>query len=388
MALARLTAAALVAVAPADLTLRAREPAPEGSVREVSIDGVVVASEVTAPVIVGWDRVWSVEGEHADEASAFLEIADLAWRARTRLERGDVPAAEPLFERLFVTYEGRRGPTAAVVCEGLLRCRLRRNAHTLAVGAWLSWLHARTPGEGPQWYQRRSPTGADASALPLDEPTGLIPDLPPIWVDLPAVRAFATGPASSEGLGEREHDLAALYRYAAAMTAGVDASLPDLGSRDGAVRLVWDVVAAQSEREEERAAGRRGIDARLRADPRGWEEAWLRTALGRSLLVDLDPEQRRRGVIELLRVRVGHEHDAPYLAGLALAEAAVALVEAGDLAGGTRLRREFLDRFPGHPAASWDRIVLWPEDGAGSPSARGPASESGGFLDKGRALHG
>jgi hypothetical protein len=51
------------------------------------------------------------------------------------------------------------------------------------------------------------------------------------------------------------------------------------------------------------------------------------------------------------------------------------MLESGDLAGATVLRREFLDRFPGHPVASWDRIVLWPEAGSDAgPTANARSS--------------
>jgi hypothetical protein len=370
--LAAVACAALVQ-AGAELVLRGQEPAPSGGVVEVSVDGVVVASAVTAPVVIGWDRVREVSGEHAEEAAAFAELADMAWRARIRLERGDVPAAEPLFERLFVTYQHRAGPTAATVCEGLLRCRLRRNAHTLAVGAWLAWLHARSADSGPQWYQRRG-APPEGGGFRIDGATGLLPDLPPIWIDLPAVRAFAKTPLESSGLGAREQELAALYVHAARLAGGGDAPLPRVSSADPGVRLVEDIVAAQGASEEERVAGRRAIEARLRAEPTGWEDAWLRTAMGRSLLTHTQPEERQRGIIELLRVRVLHERDCPYMAGLALAHAAVAVLNAGDAAGATVLRRELLDRFPGHPAASWDRIIMWPEEGAGGEAAGAPSA--------------
>jgi hypothetical protein len=373
--LAALTGAAIAQSGP-ELVLRAAEPAPSGSIVEITPDGVVVGSTVTAPVIVGWDRVREVRGEHAGEAGAFAEIADMAWRANARLQRGDVPGAEPLFERLFATYQEREGPTAAAVCEGLLRCRLRRNAHTLATSAWLSWLHARTPGDGPQWYQRRDESGVAEAEIPIDEATGLLPDLPPIWLDLPAVEAFAGAPPATGDFGTRERDLASLYVHAAQLATGGSGPMPRAASGDAAVRLVWDLVAAQSRDEQERAAGRKAVEARLARGPLGWEDAWLRTALARSLLLGASAEERQRGVIELLRVRVLHARDCPYLAGLALAEAAVALAELGDPDGGSMLRREFLDRFPGHPAASWDRILAWPHGGARGGGAAAGAEPS------------
>lgn len=346
------------------LTLRGGATPPVGEVVACSIEGVIIASPVTGQVIVGWDRVRSVSGKHADEAGAFAEVSDNAWRAISRLERGDIPAAEPLFEGLFTTYRDRTGPTAAAVCGGLLRCRLERGAHTLAVGAWLAWLHASSADAGSVWFVSTVNTGI--SALGADPETGLLPGLPPIWLDLPAVRVFGDAPSTTASFGERERTLAQLYRHAARAQRGTREPMPRLTNPDPAVRLVWDIVAAQSRSDPERAAGRKAVEVRLRKEPVGWLDAWLRTALGRSLLLEDETAERQRGVIELLRVRITHERDAPYLAGLALADAAVALRDLGDDEAATMLRRELLDLFPDHPATGWNPIMLWDD----SPSAR------------------
>ncbi|MBK7404759.1 MAG: hypothetical protein IPJ41_09025 [Phycisphaerales bacterium] len=372
-----LLTAAVCAGPEGDLVLRGHEPAPVGQVREVGPEGVVVGSAVAGSVIVGWDRVLQVGGDHAPEAAAFEQVADEAWRASARLERGDTPAAEPLFERLFAKYQGARGPTAAVVAEGLLRCRLHRNAHTLAVSAWLAWLNARRQGDGPQWYQPRAWTADEQATIQIDASTGLIGDLPPIWLDLPAVRVFAGASMEGGSFGPREQSLAVLYRHAAQTELGVSEPMPRPDSNDEAVRLVWDVVAAQSLIDTERAAGRKAVESRLRKEPSGWLEAWLRIALARSLVREPDPEQQRRGVIELIRVRVAHDRDDPYLAGLALAEAAVTLRAMGQDAGAGELRRELLDRFPGHPATLWDRIVVWPAPASADALMHTPRAGTG-----------
>ena len=363
-----LALALLAAVAGAqpesEVILRGGAQPPEGRIVTCSIEGVVIASPVTGETVIGWDSVRLVTGDHADEARAFADVGDKAWRGLRRLERGDIPAAEPLLEGLFVTYRTRTGPTAAAVTGGLLRCRLERGAHTLAIAAWLSWMHARSADPGRQWFTG----GSDAGTGPLgaDEATGLLPDLPPIWLDLPAVRVFSDAPLGGTDFGDREQALAELYRHAARARCGVREPMPRLTSPDPGVHLVWDIVAAQSPSPQERTTGRKAIEVRLRKEPSGWLDAWLRVALGRSLLLEDDAEQRQRGVIELLGVRVMHERDSAYLAGLALADSVVALKGLGDDQAASMLRRELLDRFPGHPATGWEPIMVW----EGAPSAR------------------
>jgi hypothetical protein len=41
------------------------------------------------PLIIGWDRVRGLGGDQKAEWGKYAEVADKAWRARTRLERGD-----------------------------------------------------------------------------------------------------------------------------------------------------------------------------------------------------------------------------------------------------------------------------------------------------------
>lgn len=353
-----------------ELVLRHGEPAPSGQIRVVSVDGVVVGSSVASPVIVGWDRIKSVHGPYAEEAQAYLHNADQLWRAESRLARGDAAAAEPIFEQLFEIYRTRQGPTAAAVCKGLLRCRLRRNAQTLAVDAWLAWLHARDSNDGPLWYQSRS---GQTDAFDIDQTTGLLPQLPPIWLDLPAVRVFANrSKMGADQMGSQQSDLASLYEYAAALATGRvahDDQMPYISSHASGVLLVADIVQAQSLDAQQRQAGRQAIIDRLKDVQGGWLAAWLETALGRSLLLENDLEQQQRGVIELLRVRVLRQVDSPYLAGLALAQAAVALKHMGKTDAADLLRQELLDAFPGHPATTWDEIDIWPSHQQGNQAA-------------------
>jgi len=335
------------------LELRGGAAAPSGTIVGCSAEGVTVVSSLTGEITIGWDRVRSVSGEHADAASEYMDVADKAWRATSRLERGDIAAAEPLLEELFADYAGQQGPTASAVCGGLLRCRLERGAHTLAVGAWLAWLHTRDGGT------RTAPDAGTGTSPTTDEETGLAPDLPPVWLGLPAVRVFSQTPLNADQYGDRAAQLALLYQHAALLESGTPQPMPRLEGNDPGVRMVWEIVAARSPVETERLTGRRAIEKRLKSEPVGWTDAWLRTALGRSLLREADVDEQRRGVIELLRVRVEHERDAPYLAGLALAEAAVTMRSLGDDAAASLLRRELLDTFPGHPASTWEPVSRW-----------------------------
>lgn len=320
-------------------------PVP-GEVTEVSAQGATIGGTVVA-----WDRIRTITGDGA-VAEAFAEyslIAEQAWRARSRLQRGDTLGAEPLFEQLFERYRGSKGPMSRLVCEGLLRCRLRRGA---IVGATEAWLATLDIGGGGEW-------AVDANLPPvIDGETGLVPALPPMWTASSAV-ASLTGMAKPTS--EQASVLAAWYARAAAFECGLE--LPTLPARSGGASLVAEIVVSRTGTREEREAARKALRDRLEAGPMAaWREAWCRAALGRSLILEEDEEQRLLGIVELLHVPARFADVHPYLAGLALAEAAGALRALGDAAGAQRLEAELREHFPTHSALDAGRTAVAPGD--------------------------
>ncbi|MCB9846679.1 MAG: hypothetical protein H6811_11925 [Phycisphaeraceae bacterium] len=336
-----------------------------GDVINVTLDGVEVGSPTSG--IVSWDRIREVDGSKADEAAVFQQYGDDAWRARTRLLRGDAIGAEPLFERLFVVYGGREGPTAAVVADGLLRCRLRRGAHTAAVGTWLSLLHA-----GPD-----IDTGFGAVPI-IDEATGLVPALPPIWLSGPAVEALARGiEQTSFDADPRARSLAQWYRAAAAFECGQAPQLPQLLPEDPGQSLVADIVLSRVGEPGARASARDRLSRRADAAIGTWIEAWCRAALGRSLLRESDPESRRLGIVWLLHVPARFAQDHPSLAAISLAEAASALWSLGDSSAAQRVLQELLDHYRGHPASGWAGLRQIPLPTPSRPTAQDISTAGG-----------
>lgn len=349
-----------------------------GAVLSVSLAGVEVR-DLAAPDgvergrMLSWDRVALVQGEHASEAQAYSDIATDAWRARVRMERGDLAGAEPLLEQLFVRYRGQQGPTAAMVASGLLRCRLQRQAQSAAVEAWLALMAS----EQPEVKFDSTRQDDDVTPTPvLDENWGLAPQLPPIWVRGPALRVVLGAIVGEGEASNRAGRLARLYRVSAAVDAGdvsdADAIVKTLGERpsgDQGLELVWDVVASRIASGAQREAAIAGLRARLThrsgdVEPLpGWVEAWTRVALGRAMLVRGAPasdeasrltqdDARNLGIVQLLHVPARLEGVSPYLAGLALAEVGAALDEDGQTEAAGRVRRMFFERYSGHPAQS------------------------------------
>ncbi len=316
---------------------------------------------------MGWDRIAAVEGLAPELAARVAPLADKAWRARIRLEREDVLAAEPVYEDLFRVYESRRGATACAVGEGLLRCRLRRGAQAAAVDPWLAWVRASDPSTPQPRLDITSPP----SQPPLIDPgTGLCPALPPVWLNVSSTQAMARRDPPAAGGGKRAQALAELYRLAAGVEVGLvteaEASALPVRSPDPALSLVAQIVAARGAEAGKRKEARQMLLGRLAQRMPAWEEAWVRVGIGRSLLQEPEAEDRLIGLAHLLHVPARLRAAQPYLAGVALAEAALAQARAGNAAAAYRLKREIMEGLPGHPALDMEALAA-----IGSSPARG-----------------
>lgn len=352
------------------------------SLRLARADGV--ADDASTLRIVAWDRLLRVEGGVAAEPIAGM--SDAAWRAISRIERGDTWSAEGLLNELAAKCDGQRGPTVAAVYDGLLRCRMARGARAGAVTAWVSWLgvmerSGAVRGEGAgiglptEWVG-----GAIAGAPVVDLRTGLPVDLAPMWVNEPALAASAGAGewVRAAGTGERgtlAGELAAWYQVAARFEERGDTDVAEwpreAGTIEGA-RLVRWIVQARVGDAERRAAARtqlQGVMALETTEP--WMEAWCRAAIGRSLIRESEPAERVRGVIEMLHVPARLGSASPMLAAVCLAEAAVVMHELGDQAAASSLKQELVASYPGQPAAGWSRLAEIP---AAAPTPAGGAA--------------
>ena len=371
--------------------LRGGEVPPAGQIVAVDAAGVHLGAapiEGKAPVqtlVISWDRVASLEGR--GDAAPYASVAQDAWRARTRIERTDFISAEPLLERLFAQYRGQKGATAAVIAEGLLRCRLRRGAHVLAIDPWLTLLRTTPASRTPVLHE----AWATEAGLPpvIDPATGLIPALPPMWLSWPSVDSYAKSvePAQSEGGRPTQADarvdlLGQIYYQAARFEAGLPSALPELATNDPGVNIAWQVVQARIGSPEQREAARKLLRDRLRpiaaagtAPP--WLEAWIHAALGRSLIREDATEQKQAGIIELLNIPARFSRTHPYLTGLALAESSAALRTLGDRDGADLLARELAASYPTHPVNDWLPFRTFRPSVTGMPVKPPPALKEG-----------
>lgn len=348
--------------------LRDRVADPIQNVVEVSAGGVKAGAPGSEQVIP-WHEIASVEGSHAAVAQMFLAGGEELWRALARLNRGDLPSAEVMLERFKGDMVTTPGPTAEAIWMGLLRCRLDRGAQTAAAAAWISWSRVRAQGAPPE-----SEDGVSSDALP--DAAGLVPAIPPIWLNVPSVAVIASAASDPWKPDAAAPPIAveilkAWYIRAARGACGLGAtSAPGSSDTvaavwpeetdDRRIQLVAAIVRAQYGDDKERLTARESLKTIMIQRTEPWVEAWVRVAIGRSLLKEHDPEIRRLGVVELLHVPARLESVVPYLTGIALADAAAALRAMGDLEGASNLRDELLRRYGGHPATEWGPVRDWP----------------------------
>ncbi len=376
----------LLSEADAQVFLRGRVDAVDGEVSKVTVEGVEITvagsnDPTTLRVkLIGWDRVREVRGVRAASADPFLPMADSLWRARMRLERGDIALAQPLFEGLYEKQRGLAGPSGIVLAEGVLRCRLAEGRATGAVWPWLDWMTVWN-GAGRKgrdgWWAGASATGVSAVSAVIDPALGLSPRLPPVFsTSLQGASLKALSESDQwkryEAADDFTRDTAAIYRAVArwevAPNPAKGADLPTLAGGDDVLIMLTDLAKARCGTAEERVPARARLKKRIDGlafaattdalaepgtnQPGGaqgvldvtptarWVEAWCRAAIGRSLIREEGLTEKRLGVVEMLHVPARFADATPELAAMMLKEGAEVLESIGDAAGARRLRAE------------------------------------------------
>ena len=305
-----------------------------GEFQNIDPEGVTIDRDGAAEQI-GWHDVYRLSAPIPGDWS---ELPDQVRRGVLRVQRGDYVAAEPLLEAAHARLQATSGPTSIVVAEALLRCRVARGAVADAVEPMLV---LRTESE--RLGRAESAPGFDARFL-------LHPSVPPFWVPGQGPDASAW----SSVTGGEAGDMGAWYEVASRTTNGFPMPAPAADSPDEfGLRFLADIVGAWTLSPETRARHRARLETLLDSDIPSWARAWARLAIGRSLLLDPDEQSQRLGLLSHLRVPAEHGRDEPYVAGLALAEAADAAERFGWDDEADAIKSLFWSEYTDHPAADW-----------------------------------
>ncbi len=326
----------------AQLYVRGSSAADARPIARIAREGVVVGDRTTA--LVPWHNVKAVRGEYADEARPYLPIAERAWRAKSRLERRDIELAARLFGPLFEEYDTGDGPTSAMIAQGQLACTLAQAKNIEALAPFLATLAGREDALAP-------------GVLRLDHSTRFAPDLPPFWISPRAAHELSAARPDESDASADQFAVASMY-----LLLAIDPPAIEPGERmmvahdsdDPGQAMLHLILSSRIGSPEQREGARKKLGELIDSDPGVWAESWCRIALGRSLLREPDKAEHRRAVIEFLHVP-SHLDVSPRVTGLALAFAADALIELGELDQAQRVAG-LLNRY-----SSQTRTLRWIE---------------------------
>lgn len=292
---------------------------------EIGEQGVQIRREGDeSPEVIPWYRIRSIE-PRPPSVSGYQKISQDAWRAHTRLQRGDYSGARPIYERLGTQFMWKRGPQSAEISAGLVQCLLDQHERSKAVTAMLAWFVAteQTPFEGLE-HDSNSLTHRIAEQGMEFDPIYRLPfDLPPVFLPVDRLGVLDSTP-DGVNTSARIRLITLYYQIAHTQTldeqrlADVEQTRREIRGRDQGLDLLSDMVMASYHPDAtKRAAARDALDRRTRVEPGGWREVWSRIGLGSAMLQDDDPLVREQGAIELLHVTVRLADVRPVLTQIA-----------------------------------------------------------------------
>lgn len=308
----------------------------QGTLVKVSEQGVVFQiGETILPQTIPWYDVQSIEPTDSRMA-AYQGIADDAWRAHTRLARGDTIGAQEIYEQLKSDYLWKAGPQSADVSLGLTRCRIDSQRPVAAIQPMLSW------------YVSTMYDDADSiGEIEGFDPTyRVMVDLPPVFFGLRSVNTRVQLP---ESYPVDLRAISAIYQLAIETDVHQSAAAEDrleevrkliqqVQGRPVGLELLFDMLVAQAHPDSsERSNARETLSRKVRSGSGTWIELWSRLGIGVSLLHENDTEANEQGVIELIHIIVRLKDTSRPIASLAAEIANDYFVRTGRASWGAQL---------------------------------------------------
>ena len=352
------------------VNLRDGGSSEEATVLKESADGIEIQvgaaksdpADKSSTQFLRWDQIRSIGGDSSDVVrTRRLEIGESLWRGRIRLARGDLSGARECFLVAALGIEPTAPLLNMMVAEGIAQTASVAKdewAMSLAAALKLSILRGRI-GVPKSWI--------DASD-PIDHDGGLILSVAPAWIDGDSAKMAQSFLVAAADRARSENDLAlAQIDSDAARIAAADAGLPQppatkaretesastdslpsgnfppvtnsvkSAAKNGAKFLsLWaDAVSSDA---GARKKSRATLAQMIRVEE-GMLRVWAVYAEGRSLVMESDPDEVRRGVGKMLMIPAAYGIEMPRLAEAALAQSAIALARIQDDESAAILRR-------------------------------------------------
>lgn len=279
-------------------------PISQGTLETVDRDGITWTTSEGLGQSARWPDLREVDGLEAVHRRLLDDGRDL-WRATSRMERGEIERAAPIFERLAGRWSGEDSTRRREALAGLVRCRVREGKVADAVLAGLELMEADRAGVVALGLGRL------ADGWPIEAPLwaldGESEDAARLRVGL---RRFAESRVVDEALAIE----AALLGATTPIDA--EATVPErsFAARCAALGSIETLPADRLLEMREGLLSAAGSTA---------EERWIHARIASALAADAREALRRRAVIEWLCIpaRFPESVEAP-LAFTAAAELA------------------------------------------------------------------
>lgn len=257
--------------------------------------GVRIAPD-QPPTQIAWFELRAGELPSGVPAS-FEQVALQAWRAHSRLARGDATGAMSDYASLSQQYLWQAGRQSTDVCDGYARCLILSGHRARAIEPMLSWFIAS-----------RNQT---ASSLFVDPGMQLRRDLPPVFMTADQGLGLEPIPETAQH-DDRTALIRAFYQLVVApdferrsIIDTIESLQRSIKARDPGLILLEQACFAQAHPDpSQREGARDALFRRAQTQHDTWTEVWARLALGAALIRDEDPFVHDRGAVHLIHIVV------------------------------------------------------------------------------------
>lgn len=274
--------------------------------------------------VVAWHTISSIESDQVGTGfDAHLARGQMLWRAKIRLQRGDVRLAMPLFEETFMQLKNAKGDDAFLAAEGMLRCTIAHGNIQASVAPWLAAVRHLDHG--------RSSLFPDFSPI-IDPKTFLCPHVPPVWDTHLVERSISTLKLDNKLMNE--------FVDVILGEAGQNQTLHNGPDFLRNILLLTESDHTQIEDQIETMSRETALQR--------WQLAWIKYTAAKSLMKQ-GKESETLALLKLAEVASTYGKEQPWIAGASMVLMVEILQSSGKLKASKNIRNEFIRVFPSHP---------------------------------------
>ena len=274
--------------------------------------------------VIAWHTIKSIDSDQVGARfKEHLVRGQMLWRAKIRLQRGDIRLAMPLFEETFMQLKNAKGDDAFLAAEGMLRCTIAHGNIHASVAPWLAAVRHLDQGHN-SLFPALSPV--------IDTTTFLCPHVPPVWETHLVERSISTLKLDNQLMNE--------FADVILGEAGPTQTLqhgPDFLRN---VLLLTEYNHTQIADQIETMSRKTALQP--------WQLAWIEYSAARGLL-EQGEQARTMALLKLAEVASIFGKEQPWIAGASMVLMAETLQSDGNKKASKNIRNEFRRVYPSHP---------------------------------------